>query len=264
MHPVSASVPARSDTEKLRASLAHTIRMILMARAQALGLKPPTLLSFADPKCTQVELRGRRGTFRRLDRAFGGPPIIEVEAHQPVSFTPPCHYPAPMLLTRGSARLDHEPLPPYTGFQVGRGQTLTLKPGGVVLVRDSPIHALIEAACAAGIGTNDLFTEVLRTAPLKLMTPAGALALDRQELRAHVQDRLVRLTAQEALAMQSLFQNPGGIVSRQEIAAALRTSLRAVDRVIVQLRNKLGDGLITTVYGAGYLLEAAPAEIKPD
>jgi DNA-binding response OmpR family regulator len=81
----------------------------------------------------------------------------------------------------------------------------------------------------------------------------------RHELRVNGRD--VSLTRTEYALVTALAGQPGRVLSRQRLLAALesergkRPSPRAVDVYIAQLRAKLGDGAIRTVHGVGYVLD---------
>jgi DNA-binding response OmpR family regulator len=76
-----------------------------------------------------------------------------------------------------------------------------------------------------------------------------------------VNGRDVSLTRTEYALVTALAGQPGRVLSRQRLLAALesergkRPSPRAVDVYIAQLRAKLGDGAIRTVHGVGYVLD---------
>ena len=89
--------------------------------------------------------------------------------------------------------------------------------------------------------------------------PAGGADHGRHEVRVNGRD--VSLTRTEYALMTALSGQPGRVLSRQRLLAALenergkRPSPRAVDVYIAQLRAKLGDGAIRTVHGVGYVLD---------
>lgn len=77
-----------------------------------------------------------------------------------------------------------------------------------------------------------------------------------------VDGRDVSLTRTEYALMTAFAGQPGRVLSRQRLLAALesergkRPGPRAVDVYIAQLRAKLGAGAIRTVHGVGYVLDA--------
>lgn len=245
-----------------------TLQAAAQAMAEALGVRTSELLDFAEPHCKAVELRGSWGRMRRLDRVWGGPMLAEVESLPKIErrkagalrYVAPASAPAHWVLTRGTARLDGIELALYASFQLVQGQELTLEPGAAVLLRRAPVHALMEAMQQAGLETK---APAQDGAGHGIHTPAGKLELDAQQRQAHVAGRRVRLTPSEVRTLEVLTRTPGQIVSRERLADALGVQPRAMDRIVVQLRDKLGDGLISTVYGAGYILETAPALITP-
>ena len=76
-----------------------------------------------------------------------------------------------------------------------------------------------------------------------------------------VNGRDVSLTRTEFALVTALARQPGRVLSRQRLVAALETergkrpSARAVDVYIAQLRAKLGADAIRTVHGVGYVLD---------
>jgi DNA-binding response OmpR family regulator len=75
--------------------------------------------------------------------------------------------------------------------------------------------------------------------------------------------RVISLTRTEFVLVSALAQQPGRVLTRQRLLAALenergkRPSARAVDVYIAQLRAKLGTDTIKTVHGVGYVLDLA-------
>jgi DNA-binding response OmpR family regulator len=90
---------------------------------------------------------------------------------------------------------------------------------------------------------------------------AGSGGADRGRHEIVVNGRDVSLTRTEFALVTALAGQPGRVLSRQRLLAALesergkRPSPRAVDVYIAQLRAKLGDGSIRTVHGVGYVLD---------
>ncbi len=76
-----------------------------------------------------------------------------------------------------------------------------------------------------------------------------------------VNGRDISLTRTEFALVTALAGQPGRVLSRQRLLAALeaergkRPSARAVDVYIAQLRAKLGADVIRTVHGVGYVLD---------
>jgi len=104
--------------------------------------------------------------------------------------------------------------------------------------------------------------------PAPPQPPAGALdRTDRGRHEVVVDGRDVSLTRTEFALVSALAEQPGRVLSRQRLLAALesergkRPSARAVDVYIAQLRAKLGTDVIRTIHGVGYVLDlAAPPE----
>jgi DNA-binding response OmpR family regulator len=102
-------------------------------------------------------------------------------------------------------------------------------------------------------------TELTRPAPGRGGAANGGADHGRHEIRVNGRD--VSLTRTEYALVTALAGQPGRVLSRQRLLAALesergkRPSPRAVDVYIAQLRAKLGDGTIRTVHGVGYVLD---------
>ena len=99
--------------------------------------------------------------------------------------------------------------------------------------------------------------ELMHPAPGRWQPPGSA---DRRH-EIVVNGRRVSLTRTESALVSALAGQPGRVLSRQRLLAALegergkRPSARAVDVYIAQLRAKLGAGAIRTVHGVGYVLD---------
>jgi DNA-binding response OmpR family regulator len=84
--------------------------------------------------------------------------------------------------------------------------------------------------------------------------------VDRGRYEISLGGRDVSLTRTEFVLVSALAQQPGRVLSRQRLLAALETergkrpSPRAVDVYVAQLRVKLGTDVIRTVHGVGYVL----------
>ena len=221
------------------------------------------------------ELRGRNGTLRRFDRLWGGPMLAQIEAHAELHYSMLLRSQARWLVTRGTvwihparstpalaaaAAAAPQPVPPYTTFQLSPWQELVMAPGAVVLLRRGPVNTLLEAVQEAGLPVDRLVAAAGQPA-ISIPTPLGPLGFDRQHRTACIHGRTVRLTHAECEVFSALCHTPGVISARTALAARLCMKGRNIDRIMVQLRNKLGDGLITTVYGAGYLLEVEAVEV---
>jgi DNA-binding response OmpR family regulator len=95
--------------------------------------------------------------------------------------------------------------------------------------------------------------------------PSSPADLARREIL--IGGRNVSLTRTEFALVAALAGQPGRVLSRQRLLAALesergkRPGPRAVDVYITQLRAKLGAGAIRTVHGVGYALVLGPGEV---
>jgi DNA-binding response OmpR family regulator len=89
--------------------------------------------------------------------------------------------------------------------------------------------------------------------------PGGLIGQGRHDIT--VNGRVISLTRTEFVLVSALAQQPGRVLTRQRLLAALenergkRPSARAVDVYIAQLRAKLGTDTIKTVHGVGYVLD---------
>lgn len=94
----------------------------------------------------------------------------------------------------------------------------------------------------------------------------GAISMDVSRRVVTVGGASVTLTFKEFELLHYLLQNPGLVLSREKIMAAVwgfdfEGESRTVDMHIKTLRRKLGDAgsLIVTVRGVGYKLSEEPA-----
>jgi two-component system OmpR family response regulator len=93
----------------------------------------------------------------------------------------------------------------------------------------------------------------------------GPLRIDSRAGRATVDDRLLRLTAQEFRVLEYLAYHQDKIVSRTELTEhiydqSFERDSNTIEVFIGRLRRKLGVGLIETVRGLGYRLSASPRD----
>ena len=87
------------------------------------------------------------------------------------------------------------------------------------------------------------------------------MRLNREERRAHVDDREVILTAREWAILDRLLQRRGAVVSREQIEEAIyafgkEVESNAVEVYVSRIRKKLGAALIETLRGVGYRVPA--------
>lgn len=228
--------------------------------AQALGCELAELLRFCDPDCAQTVLQGTRSRQYRLNQHWGGAPINVIEAETALAWS----WPGPMrghIIALGG-RVEHNgrTMPRYGCAAPNPGDVVGLGADGALLMRRSPTATLLEATLAAGFSFAEMLTACSGTAPT-LETAAGRFTLRPADRAVLLNGRTVRLTPGETRALEALLQGPGMARTREELIRQLRLSNpRALDRVILGLRDKLGDGLITTVYGTGYALEVRSEE----
>jgi DNA-binding response OmpR family regulator len=106
-------------------------------------------------------------------------------------------------------------------------------------------------------------------AQASLPAPAGALDLDSGRRRVIAAGPGVALTRTEFALLAALAAEPGRVLSRQRLLAALeaergkRPTARAIDVYVAQLRAKLGSEAIQTVHGVGYVVSPAAREPGP-
>jgi DNA-binding response OmpR family regulator len=98
-------------------------------------------------------------------------------------------------------------------------------------------------------------------APAETVLRAGNATLDLRTRRATVGDRTVELTAREFALAETFFEHPGQVLSREQILSRVwgydyDPGSNVVDVYVGYLRKKLGPGLIASVRGMGYRLEA--------
>ena len=92
----------------------------------------------------------------------------------------------------------------------------------------------------------------------------GALAVDPRTRRVFIGDRDVALTPKEFDLLSCLAEDPGRVLTRQEILERAWGGhwygpSKVLDVHVASLRRKLGDpALIETVYGIGYRLASTP------
>lgn len=107
----------------------------------------------------------------------------------------------------------------------------------------------------------DAVADLLHPAPPQAHPGQGPDRADRGRHELVLDGRDVSLTRTEFALVSALAEQPGRVLSRQRLLAALenergkRPSARAVDVYIAQLRAKLGTGVIRTIHGVGYVLD---------
>lgn len=88
----------------------------------------------------------------------------------------------------------------------------------------------------------------------------GALALDRRQMQISLDRNLLPLSVQEYRLLSYLMQNAGRVVSQLELTEQLyaqdfERNSNAVEVLVGRVRRKLGQSLIKTRRGFGYLIE---------
>ena len=106
------------------------------------------------------------------------------------------------------------------------------------------------------------------TALLRPVPPSSPARAGRRGNTVTIAGREVDLTRTERAILAALAGQPGRVLSRAELLAALeadrgkRPGSRAIDVYVTQLRAKLGPGAIRTVHGLGYALCLPPGVIS--
>ncbi len=88
----------------------------------------------------------------------------------------------------------------------------------------------------------------------------GSLVLDMRARRVDVGGGPITLTDREFHLLEALIRRPGEVVSREQLLSAVwgyghDTGTNVVQVTVLRLRTKIGSDRITSVRGAGYLLE---------
>jgi two-component system copper resistance phosphate regulon response regulator CusR len=91
----------------------------------------------------------------------------------------------------------------------------------------------------------------------------GDASLDIRSRALTVGPRTVDLTTREFALAEVFFRHPGEVLSREQLLGRAwgyegEAGSNLVEVYVRYLRQKLGEGLITTVRGAGYRLESEP------
>jgi two-component system copper resistance phosphate regulon response regulator CusR len=99
-----------------------------------------------------------------------------------------------------------------------------------------------------------------RTVETTVLTVGGA-ALDLRTRQLQVEGRWVELTAREFALAETFFRHPGQVLSREQLLSNVwgydyDPGSNVVEVYVRYLRQKLGEGRITTVRGMGYRLDA--------
>jgi DNA-binding response OmpR family regulator len=98
-----------------------------------------------------------------------------------------------------------------------------------------------------------------RSSQKSSMWQVGALTIDTARRRVTINGNAVNLSHREYELLWRLAGNPGQVLTRRQLAsgseAEYASESNAVDVHIYSLRKKLGNDLIGTVRGVGYVLE---------
>ena len=169
-------------------------------------------------------------------------------------------------------------LPGMDGFSIlaelrGRGRRL---PVIMLTARDSVEDTVagLEGGADDYISKPFRFDELLARIRARLregpmLEPAvlqvGDASLDIRSRALTVGPRTVELTSREFALAEVFFRHPGEILSREQLLGRAwgydgETGSNVLEVYVRYLRQKLGEGLITTVRGVGYRLESDEQE----
>jgi DNA-binding response OmpR family regulator len=168
-------------------------------------------------------------------------------------------------------------LPGFDGIEVCRRiQQQRAVPVLMLTARDSETDMLV----GLGVGADDYMTKpfsvrelvariqaVLRRVERSASQPVGAvvsvadLVVDPAERRVRRGDIQIHLTPTEFELLLRLASRPGVVHTREQLLLDIwgwrdAAGTRTVDSHVAALRRKLGDGLLRTVHGVGYAVEA--------
>jgi DNA-binding response OmpR family regulator len=169
-------------------------------------------------------------------------------------------------------------LPGFDGIEVCR-RIQAHRPVPVVMLtaRDSETDLLV----GLGVGADDYITKpfsprelvariqaVLRRVERSAAQPPGAvltvgdLVIDPASRRCRRDATEIHLTPTEFELLLRLASRPGVVHTREQLLLDIwgwrdASGTRTVDSHVAALRRKLGDGLLRTVHGVGYAVEAA-------
>ncbi|MGH9475605.1 MAG: hypothetical protein ACRD1C_04660 [Terriglobales bacterium] len=251
-------LPALAEGEllpTLRLLSIGLLRNVATALASSLGCQMDVLLRFADPASTARELETKDALLRRLDRYWGGIPLLTIEARDEVWLCWPGPLPGRLIALRGRVEVDGTVLASHDYLPLKPGGGLMMARGALVMLRRPLLGTILEVIHSADLSVAEVIAAACE-AVITVRTPAGPLTYYMAKSAVMINRRYIRLSTHEAIALEVLLRRPGVLTERGELDQALGfTTKRALDRVMLHLRNKFGDGLITTLYGSGYILE---------
>ncbi|MGH9468334.1 MAG: winged helix-turn-helix domain-containing protein [Terriglobales bacterium] len=239
---------------KLQPLCATALRDVATALASGLGGRTEELLKFSDPASRQRELVTKDALLCRLDRCWGGMAMLLLKALQPVMLSWHGLQSARLISLRGGMKVDRDELASYASQVIRPGSRLAMSAGALALLRPPPLAAILNAIQEAELPVAAIIAAACEAA-VSVHTPLGLLTYQSGKGLATINGRPVRLSAREVAVLEVLLRRPGEPSDRSEINRALGfTATRALDRIMLNLRDKFGDGLFTTLYGTGYML----------
>jgi hypothetical protein len=256
---ICGAIP-RPPEERVRPEMFRLAALLLRRAAHehaaALGATELELLQFDSPQCKDLAFAGSVGSKRRLDRVMGGGPLVVYEARQPLHLKWLGPGMGRFYVLRGEAWVNERKARASETLVAQINATVHLAGGAHVLVRNPAPLTILEIAHNAGLDVDQLTAQAL-SRDIAVETALGPLALN--DGRADLAGRSLHLSAAEAALLRELALADGAVMPRADLARAAKLkSERSLEHALVQLRDKLGDGLITTVYGAGCALEIKP------
>jgi hypothetical protein len=248
---ICGAIP-RPPEERVRPEMFRLAALLLRRAAHehaaALGATELELLQFDSPQCNDLAFAGSVGSKRRLDRVY--------QARQPLHLKWLGPGMGRFYVLRGEAWVNERKARASETLLAQINATVHLAGGAHVLVRNPAPLTILEIAHNAGLDVDQLTVQAL-SRDIAVETALGPLALN--DGRADLAGRSLHLSAAEAALLRELALADGAVVPRADLARAAKLkSERSLEHALVQLRDKLGDGLITTVYGAGCALEIKP------
>lgn len=249
-------VPRLQGAELLAALhplVVEVLALVAKNLAGMLGVNVADMLRFSDLTCRDEVLRGTRAVKRRLDRIWNGTDTSLIEALVPTSLLWPGPRTGYCIVLRGDVEVDHAKAELHCRIAISLGAEVSMGAEAELLLRRSPIGHLLEVAQAAGMQPSELIANALGE---RQQYPTAAGLLELEPAGCRLGGRRIRLTVAETALLRRLAQSNGKVVAKSELASAAGIGLgRNVDHLAMGVRNKLGDGVIATVYGVGFALE---------
>ncbi|MGH9414385.1 MAG: winged helix-turn-helix domain-containing protein [Terriglobales bacterium] len=258
LHREAPRLSEGSIRQQMQILCAAAVRAAADAFSGALGCSAQQMLQFAVPESDEPALAATNGVLHRLDRCWQGPVQYSLQAIRMFELRWPGPVTSTVLALQGRTYVDGNELGDHGGGTLRAGAELRLAPGAMVLLRRPVISILLLTAAEAGLDVAGLMLGK-PSAALSVHTLAGMLTLNPDGNTVDINNRNIRLSGNETAALKTLLCQPGHVANREVLQQTARLgSERAIGRIMLGLRNKLGDGIINTIYGVGYVLEVQP------